>query len=330
MESPPAAKKKRTAGEAPEWQDHEATGSQSPQELQPAPPHPRSKTCESDGTGGVDRISGLPDEILGEIISLLPTNKGVRTQSLASRWRHLWLSAPLNIDHSSLPAKEEVQIGLISRILASHPGPARRLSVRMSLLSFTETVAAWLESPVLHNLQELEFQVPCFRWLMASAFRFSATLRVATMSGCHLQDDVVGTLQFPQLKQLGLGFVKASPGALRSLITGCPVLEYLLLNGGFSCLRINSPTITSIGISYGELIIEDAPSLVSLFLLDPYVTLNVISAPKLQTLGGLSDRCYSHKLVFGTLMIETTRPPDIGFRVHGLHGRDEVLRELNT
>ncbi|GJN29120.1 hypothetical protein PR202_gb17313 [Eleusine coracana subsp. coracana] len=138
------------------------------------------------------------------------------------------------LDHSSLPAKDEVQIGLISRILASHPGPARRLSVRMGLLSFTETVAAWLESPVLHNLQELEFQVPCFRWLMASAFRFSATLRVATMSGCHLQDDVVGTLQFPQLKQLGLGFVKASRGALRSLIAGCPVLEHLLLNGGFS------------------------------------------------------------------------------------------------
>lgn len=58
----------------------------------------------------------------------------------------------------------------------------------------------------------------------------------------YLPDDVVETLHFPLLKQLGLEAVKISTNALRSLIIACPVLEYLLINGYVSCVRI----ITSI------------------------------------------------------------------------------------
>ncbi|CAN6214346.1 unnamed protein product, partial [Urochloa humidicola] len=318
--APPRSKKRRTG--ASQREDPDEIVSLSPQtDLQPRPPatgalHPDPTSHGEEpppGAGGeegedVDRISTLPDSILGEIISLLPTKDGVRTQTLASRWRHIWLSAPLNLDHSSLPANEEAQAGIISRILAAHSGPVRRFSVsHFHLYNRKATVDAWLRSPVLDRLQELEVNDETWRGqvsLPASAFRFTDTLCVFTMSRCCLLDETVETFRFPQLRQLALDCVEISDIALHSIISvsACPVLEYLLISGSqVRCLRINSPSLKSIAISYGEIIIEDAPLLQRLLQLQTGLNVSVISAPKLETLGSLD---YDSKLVFGTTVIQ--------------------------
>ncbi|CAL5052236.1 unnamed protein product [Urochloa decumbens] len=194
---------------------------------------------EGEGGGGIDYISRLPDAILGEIISLLPTKAGARTQALASRWRRLWLSSPLNLDLSNAGLGGKALSRLISRILSAHPGPAWRFSIPLhpDLNWCPETVDAWLRSPALDNLQELELAIQ--NHLPASVFRFSATLHVVTISRCHIVDGMVETLHFPQLTQLGLKLVKVSGDSLHSIIAGCPVIEcFLLKHIDFGCGNI--------------------------------------------------------------------------------------------
>ncbi|CAL5077828.1 unnamed protein product [Urochloa decumbens] len=220
-----------------------------------------------------DHISRLPDAILEEIVSLLPTKDGGRTQILSSRWRPIWLAAPLNLDiHHRPPFQRLIPAGEISGILSSHPGPGRRFRIPRDYLEHDDRAAAtldgWLRSPVLDGLQELEFHYGDWEKsplppLPASAHRFSSTLR--------------------------------------ALLGGCPVLQSLMITSCIGCctrIRIVSSTLRSIGvhISWGgiklrQLAIEDAPCLERLLLFgqgfSKKLVISVISAPKLEILGQL-------------------------------------------
>jgi hypothetical protein len=180
-----------------------------------------------------------------------------------------------------------------------------RISAR-HLCNEPATVDAWLRSAALSNLQELEFcsaanYLPVLPAVAASSFRFSSSLRVATISQCRLPDDISGTLHFPQLKQLSLEEVSISESTLHRVISGCPVLESMLLNRsfGFNCARISSPTLRTIGVRVCQggpyirkIIVEDAPCLERLLQLDMFVKLDIliISAPNLEIMGCLSYR----------------------------------------
>jgi hypothetical protein len=262
------------------------------------PPPPGAEGAEE----GVDYISTLPDAVLGDIISLLPTREGARTQTLASRWRHLWRSAPLNLDYDDLPAEGDLLIALIAQILSAHTGSGRRLRISANhLCHHPATVDAWLRSPALSNLQELEFcraanHLPILPAVAASTFRHSSSLCVATISQCRLSDGIFETLHFPQLKQLTLEEVSISEGSLHRVIAGCPVLESMLLNRstGFKCVRICSPSLRAIGVRVRsfqrpKIIVEDAPYLERLLRLDvdEGLDISVISAPNLEIMGCL-------------------------------------------
>jgi hypothetical protein len=288
--------------------------------------------AEEDEEESPDHISRLPDHVLGEIISLLTIMEGARTQILASRWRHLWCAAPLNLDYSSLPASNNMlpsRCALVSAILAAHQGsgrrlclPARHLQGRADADAVDVDVDAWLRSHALDNLQELEFYFCCakhcdpelvieaLRPPPASIFRFSSTLRAATISNCYLVDDTVETLRFPHLRKLALMCVKISEVSLHKIISGCPGLECLLLStiSSIRCHRINSATLRTIGIrsSSEQLIIEDAPMLERLLYLEMNMQMQilVISAPKLETLGCIPEKYTDSKIVFGSTVIQ--------------------------
>ncbi|RCV09252.1 hypothetical protein SETIT_2G012300v2 [Setaria italica] len=284
----------------------------------------------------VDRISGLPDAVLGDIVTLLPTRDGAHTQVLSSRWRHVWRSAPLNFDSnadSPRTIRGNVRDSEISSALSAHQGPGRRFRHEFPYVDTGTRSAAkldcWLRYPALDNLQELVFHygiriprgwssLPPPPPLPESVRRFSPTLRVASFGGCAFPEVNAASapLHLPVLKQLSLTHAKISEKSLLALLAGCPVLQSLLLsyNSGCSRVRIASRTLTSIGVNPGRgdsrlqhLILEDAPCLERLLVFSSgtrkIMDISVISAPKLDILGPLSDDF--SRVEFGSTVFQT-------------------------
>ncbi|RCV09250.1 hypothetical protein SETIT_2G012100v2 [Setaria italica] len=235
-----------------------------------------------------DRISRLPDAVLGDIVTLLPTRDGARTQELSSRWRHIWRSAPLNLDLVRLTSFKysrcvRVSASEITWMLSAHRGPGRRFCTELQHLELHDRCPAavldgWLRSPALDNLEELEFHygfssLPPRPQLPASVQRFSSTLRVAKFAGCSFPVGNAGALHLPVLKQLSLMDATISESSLQALLGGCPALQSLLLsdNSGYSRVRIMSRTLLSIGQSGLIAPVIDEAQAHDLSTADPFV-----------------------------------------------------------
>jgi hypothetical protein len=202
--------------------------------------------------GGGDNISGLPDDVLGEIVALLPIKDAAGTQIISSRWRRLWRTVPLDVDCRRIPAEKGFHLQIVPRILNSNLGAIRRFraSTHHDLLG-SHALDTWLRSPALDNVKELDlwyagyFPLPPWQSMpppSPSLSRFSATLRALTLGGCGIADDGAITFAFPQLKYLALERVTVSECSLQAIIDGCPAIECLQIHNslGFRSVWINN------------------------------------------------------------------------------------------
>ncbi|CAN6197488.1 unnamed protein product [Urochloa humidicola] len=293
----------------------------------PPPPPPPGADGEDDG---INRINSLPNGVLGDIISLLPTKEGFRTQAVSRRWRPIWRTAPLNLDLEDLPGGDcDGLCATVARILTAHRGPGRYARIPSCHLHRRPSIVnTWLQSPSLDNLEELDFcyhrrpHGPEFQnkpLPPASTTRFSGSLRVLTLSDCIVPSGIAQALRFPELGKLGLEMVSISEGALHGVLAGCPKLVSLLLCrcSGFRRVQISCAKLRNLAVSTGycwpnetalsEVVIQDAPCLERLLFpeeLHRDIRVSVIAAPKLETLGSLYGYGGTVKMELGSTVIQ--------------------------
>ncbi|VAH48688.1 hypothetical protein VPH35_029778 [Triticum aestivum] len=192
-----------------------------------------SETAGSMEAPAEDRISLLPDCLLGTIVSLLPIKEAARTTQLCRRWQSIWPSLPLdldlNADKSGIPCTGRS----ISRILSSHrPGAhIRSFSARTRV---DETTAGWLQALAHKRIDGsllLGFAFDGARQLLPLDLLATWSLRCLFLHRCRLVDPRPrAPLTLNHLDSLTLDDVKISETSLHRIIAGCPVLRRLCLS----------------------------------------------------------------------------------------------------
>ncbi|KAG2258569.1 hypothetical protein Bca52824_077863, partial [Brassica carinata] len=202
----------------------------------------RLGSVSMDANSGLrDAISWLPDEVLGKILSLLPTKQAASTSVLAKKWRHVFrLVHTLDFDDSVLlqpgEGKEECPV------------------IRESFRNFVErTLALQCGSPInkfslkfhIHEMKEMSHM---FSWICNALERALKSLFIDSV--VFIGDDLCGVLLrgFPLLEELFVRHEKCE---------GTPFYIY-------------NPTIKKLSVYYDFGLVRDGgmsfdtPSLVSL------------------------------------------------------------------
>ena len=141
--------------------------------------------------------------------------------------------------------------------------------------------------------------------------QISTSLQTIAFALWKLPENYVRVLKLPLLRRLSLVDVDVSDVSLQSIISSTsPTLESLLLvwHVRHHCIRINSPTLMSIGISgiFGKIVIQDASSLQRLFCDGDCKKLRIVitSTPKLQVMGKLSNIFYESGVTNDRIIIQ--------------------------
>ncbi|CAL9231193.1 unnamed protein product [Arabidopsis halleri] len=200
---------------------------------------------------GEDRISSLPDHLLCQILSNLPTKNAVTSSILSTRWRNIWLSIPiLDIDIVDVTTF----VTFASRFLDF----SKDSCLHKLKLSFGRedvdmcTIKPWIEDAFKRKIQHLEVdsRVDEMIDMLPLTFYLSETLVSLRLHFVLLHRFVFVSL--PYLKVMHLeDNIYNDDDTLENLISSCPVLEDLTIvrsvdETTVKVLRVRSQSLNSL------------------------------------------------------------------------------------
>jgi hypothetical protein len=225
----------------------------------------------------VDRLSRLPNLLLGNIVSRLPIKEAACTAALSRRWRVVWRSTPLVlVDSHILPADTDARriTSAVSRVFAEHPGPFGSVHLTSSYLEDAAEVhgllARWLQILDAKGIQELVLvNRPWPLDLLLPATVLSMTTLTRLYLGLWKFPDTASVPRatcFPNLRELGLCCVVMESKDLDFILDRSPVLETLCVQGNLYklSLRLVSQSLRCvqfIGSQFEEIAVVHAPCL---------------------------------------------------------------------
>lgn len=228
----------------------------------------KSKTVSS-ACKGVDKISGLSDDLLVKILSFLPTKAAVSTSLLSKRWECLWMWLP-NLKFVSWVSEAKSLQRFLNRNLPLHRAPV--------IESFQLVIA------LSRHLRKLKIRYDPYsnkpNILPSSLYTCKSLVTLKLRGSIRL--DVPRRVCLPSLKTLQLLLDKYFDGeSLQRLLSICPILEDLEVyfdseNDDMDLLTVNVPSLQSLslcipsdsGCLFNELLVINAPSLKYLKLED--------------------------------------------------------------
>lgn len=203
--------------------------------------------------GSRDLISSLPDEILGKVLSLLPTKRAASTAVLSKRWKNLLaLVDKLDINDAigggpgGFPEFMDKILTLLTTV--------KIISLNFEFQYGESLVNTWIRRVLERGCLQLYLNTQKL-YTIDTEFFTSNTLVDLTITGGFSPDGLLppGGVFFPKLKTLSLVRMAFTDSDVYELfISGCPLLEeFLLLNDEYPPVwnaLVSSPSIKRLTI----------------------------------------------------------------------------------
>ncbi|CAB4277317.1 unnamed protein product [Prunus armeniaca] len=207
-----------------------------------------------------DRISGLPDAILSHILSFLTTEDAVKTSVLSHRWFDVWTSVPkINSTLGSQAAFEPFAQFVDCVLFFRGSSNIHTFQLRCSVIEedFCR-IDPWIYTTVRRNVVEFEFDLNVD--VDSKSHRYEGyelprrllmcnTLEVLKLTLNH-KDIIINPPSdcFPSLKFLHVTLQYPGGRSLEKLLTCCPVLEDLIIEG-----HLKDDSVVNINVSAPKL-----------------------------------------------------------------------------